>query len=379
MPEREPLTPLDLAEHLALLQRIRDQRTAVRGSLTAGLMALEQAYHGERQRAARRTRRVLGLAAAAALLVLAPLAWWLGAPHPTSLTVVASPAARLDLDTTSRHYVSQAEVEAQLLRLGHSLARELPARLADPLVTIDEVASSARALAASGHAGNGGTFGPDLQLASNWLGQRLPRLHGGELATALDALSMVAAETGVGIAPVREHGRRLVAETLAGLGRADDLTAPSTPVRQIADCGRFLALAPAFGIPNRDARAVREALVSALATRAADSAAAAELLAAQLFGFGDVNGRATAAAALDHWPPTQLSTADLQTMQQLAASAEPGVPAWTRFLLDLRRLARCAIPDDLTARANMLLCLASSSFVVRSCRYAEAVAFAQRQ
>lgn len=350
-----------------LLAAIRAQRTGLRPQLTARLFAAEAAH------AARWSLRLRPyLLIAAALLVTAPLLVLLLQPRPAPVL--------LRLDADADQYISQAEVDAQLQRLATALCAVLPggqrAGGVAAASSTAEIARIAHALAATGRAGNGGAFGPDLRTAAGWLEQQLPDLHGSELATALAALSVVAAETGDAVAALRAHGARLVDEGLqeAHGGRLW----PQAPAPALAECGRLLALAPAFGIDAAPAAQLRRHLAVELERRTRDGGAGPDLLAAQLYGFGDLLDCADAERQLRQWRPTALTAGDLTTMQQVVASIESGEADWRRFRLGLRRLAICQVPTAAAAQADMLLCLAASSLTNRGLRFSQAVAFAQR-
>lgn len=376
MPDHSP-ERFDRADRL--LQRLRAERTEASADLTARLMAAEQRHWDGRAATITATVRRRWLAAAAALLLL-PLSWW-ALPDGATVPVASSEdAVLLRLDDLAPAYVGQALVDAQLQRLARAVAATLPQRLADADTTVEDIAAVARALASSGLAGNGAAFGPDLRLASAWLQQQLPGLHDGTLATVLASLSTVAAETGDSFEAVRTHGRRLVEESLGALrrGSAEGLLSPRTTLAELADCGRLLALAPAFGIDLGAAGQLRQRLAREL-DRRGGAAPGPEVLAAQLYGFADLVDRDAFERTLRAWRPLTITARELAIMQHVAASIEPRMRGWTRFRLDLRQLATCALPVSTATRTDLLLCLASSSFGERNRRFSQAVAFAQRQ
>jgi hypothetical protein len=378
----EPPLLGELADNLSLLQRIRGLHVDERPGFSARMVDVERQHTLRRARLAatrRWVRRSVSMAAAALLLVALVLWSGRGSRSNGAWPAKAGESPLLTLAASPGDYVTEQELDKRVDRLAGLLAEALPARLADPGTAPEEVALMVRALAASGQARNGSPFGPDLQVGSRWLVERLPSLHGGQLAVVLESLSMAAAENGSQVEAVAAHCRRLVGELLAephGTQTADLLSATAPPTR-LAACGRLLAVAPAFGVDAAQAAGLRQLLAAGLEERrrVGDSQ---ELMAALLFGFADLVEREPVDRTLRQLQPTTIRVADLGTLHQIAASIEPGVRGWTGFLLQLRRLATCPIPASATAKSDLLLCLTSNAFVSRSCKFSQIVAFARR-
>jgi hypothetical protein len=247
--------------------------------------------------------------------------------------------------------------------------RRLAADIADALTSgapmgIGEVALAVRALLASGRYARNAVA---LHLGADRLVAALPGLQAGELASALAALGELAASTGLHLQQVREHGLRLLHETvdvddLSWTRRRPRLLSSATPPAQVADAGRFLALGPAFGLPGDEVLLARLLLEAHLQERRDLRNEMPDLLTALVYGFGDLmepGERQELEDRLRIWRPTSL-VPDYVALQQLAWSRTPRQAGFARFQLELRRVSALPTPAAIGDRAALLLCLATN-------------------
>ncbi|MGE3174102.1 MAG: hypothetical protein AB7O97_15855 [Planctomycetota bacterium] len=255
-----------------------------------------------------------------------------------------------------------AVVEDRVQDLCADLAVALLGGDADALPT-EEMALTVRALIAAG-----GQHRAAIDRGAELLAARLPALSAGPLAGALQALGEVAAAFGSPFeAAVHEHGRRLVDEVVAVEGeiwsrRLPALLAWSTPATEVAAAGRFLRIAPAFGIDADQAMLVRLLLLERLQERRDPRNETPDLPAALVYGFGDLLSAADrdeVERRLRTWRPEALLP-DFETLQQVAATRDPSCTGYARWQLDLRRVCAVPTPDGTGDRAALCLCLATS-------------------
>lgn len=191
----------------------------------------------------------------------------------------------------------------------------------------------------------------------------LPALDGGALAGALTALGEYAVATGEHADEVLAHGERLIAEIVSEetwLRRRPRLLSAGTPATALADAGRFLALAPAFGVDADQALFVRLMLVAHLHERRDERTETADTLAALAYGFSDLLTQAERSGIDDRlltWRPLSLLP-DYEALHQLAASRTPANTGYARWQLGLRRLIGLPTPAGLRDRASLCLCFA---------------------
>ena len=228
------------------------------------------------------------------------------------------------------------------------------------------VASGVRALIAAG---------PDaartaaLRHGGDWLARRLPKLQGERLVIALSGLVEIAAVNGQHFDEVAIGGQRLVDEVLKPDSERWRRSLPELLTSRVAagsvgEAGRVLSRLPAFGIAPGPCKLVRLLLLGQLRERRALSQDRPEVLAAMLYGCGDLlatesNEQVRISWALRRWKPTRLAP-DFGTVQQLAWAQTPGSRGYTRLQGELRQLAVLPAPTDMRNCAAFCLCLATN-------------------
>ena len=256
---------------------------------------------------------------------------------------------------------SLPEVDDRVQALARDLATEVRTNDALP---VPELALVLRALLASGACR---ADDPALQDGVERLRAALPLLEGGELASALAALGEVAASTGTPIDELQEHGERLLRSVLGVDGdnwtRArPSLLAPKTPVDQLADAGRFLALGPCFGLDAEAVLLVRLLIAAHLQERRDLRRETPNLLVALAYGFGDLLSRAErdeVEARLLAWQPASL-VPDYLALQQLAWSRVPAQRGFAHFQLEMQFVSALATPATTRDKAAFCLSLATN-------------------
>jgi hypothetical protein len=258
-------------------------------------------------------------------------------------------------------------VDGRVQQLATAIARELMAE-APPEAGGDRVATMALAVRALLAAGAGGADRDRARdLAGDWLAARLPDLHGGPLVEALAALAELAAVTGRHFEPVASHGRRLVDSVLSPDAQNWERSLPALlgsrlPPAVIGDASRLLQRLPGFGVDGGRCALVRKLLSGQLRARRDGGQDGPELLAALVYGCGDLLTAAEREAIdvqLRRWKPVRLAP-DFRTVQQLAWAFEPGRSGFTRTQGELRQLAVCPDPVELAGRAAFCLCLCTN-------------------
>jgi hypothetical protein len=264
-------------------------------------------------------------------------------------------------------------VDERVQHLASAIAHELPAVMAgswpanraDRADRVTAVALAVRALIAAG----GADAERDRQrtAAARWLAAQAPDLHGAALVEALAALVEVAAVSGEHFDVVVQQGQRLVDAVL----RPDDqiwerslpvLLGSRLPAATAGDAARLLRRLPGFGLTSDRCSLVRQLLLGQLRSRRAGGQDGPELLAALLFGCGDLlpdAERTEIELQLRRWKPVRLAP-DYRTVQQVAWAVEPGQSGFTRLQGELRQLAVCPDPATLPSRAAFVLCLATN-------------------
>ena len=168
-----------------------------------------------------------------------------------------------------------------------------------------------RALFASGSDTHAGRHRNTVRRCALWLEARLESLNGGELASALTALSDLAVRDGgrMGIV-VGKHAASLARETITrpDLKGKDhrrlrpSLLSSDVPAASLGDAGRLFRLAPAFGVRPELAFEARRMVLTHLEERLETSEQPSSL-AAQLYGFGDLVRRSELDRRLKPWRP----------------------------------------------------------------------------
>jgi hypothetical protein len=208
-----------------------------------------------------------------------------------------------------------------------------------------------------------------LRNGGNWLASRLPQLTGERLVLALSGLVELAAISGQHFEAVAEHGQRLVDEVLQPSDenwrrRLPDLLSGYADAGNIGEAGRILARLPAFGVEPHRCKLVRQLILGQLRDRRTTAQDRPEVLAAMLYGCGDLLDETTGELdrigwQLLRWKPTRLAP-DFGTVQQIAWSRAPGSRGYTRLQRELRQLAVLPMPKSLASRSAFLMCLATN-------------------
>ena len=231
---------------------------------------------------------------------------------------------------------------------------------------LSDISWGVRGLIASGSATYRTTA---LRNGGKWLANRLPQLTGERLVIALSGLVELAAISGQHFEAVAEHGQRLVDEVLLPSDenwrrRLPDLLSGYADAGNIGEAGRILARLPAFGIDPHRCKLVRQLLLGQLRDRRSSAQDRPEVLAAMLYGCGDLLDESTGELdrigwQLLRWKPTRLAP-DFATVQQMAWSRAPGSRGYTRLQRELRQLAILSKPHSLASRSAFLMCLATN-------------------
>jgi hypothetical protein len=258
-------------------------------------------------------------------------------------------------------------VDGRVQQLAAAIAQELMAE-SPPEAGGDRVTTMALAVRALLGAGaDGADRDRARDQAGDWLAARLPDLHGGPLVEALAALTELAAVTGRHFEPVALHGRRLVDSVLSPDAQNWERSLPALlgsrlPPAVIGDASRLLQRLPGFGVDGGRCALVRKLLSGQLRARRDGGQDGPELLAALVYGCGDLLTAAEREAIdlqLRRWKPVRLAP-DFRTVQQLAWAFEPGRSGFTRTQGELRQLAVCPDPVELAGRAAFCLCLCTN-------------------
>lgn len=272
-----------------------------------------------------------------------------------------------------------ASLEDRIQALGDQVAEKAHEALAAQEIDVPSAALTLRALLAAGSAP---AIGPHAELVSrlaSWLSHRLPELEGGDLASALAGLVDLAVVVGGDLdVAVAEHSRRMALTIAAAVEPAPWVSWPrssphdpmrgarpallhaGTSVTSLADAGRVLELAPAFGVEPQLAHRARLLVAAHLQERlATGDGERPELLAAQLYGFADLVDRQDVQRRLLLWRP-RLLLPDFVAMHHLFWSQCPPRAGWSELQDELRALAAAKTPPRLGDAAALLLCLATN-------------------
>ena len=231
---------------------------------------------------------------------------------------------------------------------------------------LNNISWGVRALIASGSSAYRANA---LRNGGEWLAGHVPQLTGERLVIALSGLVELAAISGQHFEAVAEHGQRLVDDVLQPSDenwrrRLPDLLAGHAAAGNLGEAGRILARLPAFGIAPQRCKLVRQLMLGQLRDRRTTAQDRPEVLAAMLYGCGDLLDEATGELdrigwQLLRWKPTRLAP-DFGTVQQIAWSRAPGSRGYTRLQRELRQLAILPMPDNLAGRSAFLMCLATN-------------------
>ena len=134
-----------------------------------------------------------------------------------------------------------------------------------------------------------------------------------------------------------------------------------TTAAQLADAGRVLELAPAFGVDSRSALRSRAYLAAHVAERIAISTEERlDLLAAHLYGFADLVDRASIEQRLRLWELLDFVPDDFVALYHVAWTRFPLRAGWADFQRQLRRIAAIDTPRSAFETAALLLTLAAN-------------------
>ncbi len=259
-----------------------------------------------------------------------------------------------------------------------ALAAAIAARLErEPLHAVGPRAAALalRALLAAGSSPSTGHRGAVAALRAD-LARRLPEVRGADRVAVLAAMVDVAVLTdGVEVELVRRYATALarsvsrpaeVRVAAHGHGvvvaqRRPELLRIETPAASLADAGHVLRLAPAFGVDPALARQARRLVAAHLQERlAAASVEQPALLAAQLYGFGDLVDRGEVDRMLSLWRPRLMASADVVALYQMAWGQYPPRPGWARFQWELREVGAAKTPESVLDTAALLLSVATN-------------------
>jgi hypothetical protein len=147
----------------------------------------------------------------------------------------------------------------------------------------------------------------------------------------------------------------------ASVGARPELLSFGTPLHALADAGRLLWIAPAFGSHPGLALRARMMVAAHVEERLVQGAGAEQpaRLAALLYGFGDLVDRGGVERELALWRPRLLRD-DLVAVHHLAWSRYPVRAGWAEFQRELRWLSGLPSPESLRSRAALLLGLCTN-------------------
>ncbi|MGK0299488.1 MAG: hypothetical protein ACI89X_000352 [Planctomycetota bacterium] len=273
---------------------------------------------------------------------------------------------------------SLAEVDDRVQELADGIADEMLQVVAGQLDPVDaaelhvsskeltDIAWGVRALIASGPSAYRAKA---LRNGGDWLARRIPQLEGERLVIALSGLMELATISGQHFETVAAHGQRMVNDVLQPSDetwrrRLPEMLAGRAAAGNLGEAGRILARLPAFGVAPHRCQLVRELMLGQLRDRRTTAQDRPEVLAAMLYGCGDLLDEDTGEAdrigwQILRWKPTRLAP-DFGTVQQIAWSRAPGSRGYTRLQRELRQLAVLPMPQELSNRAAFLMCLATN-------------------
>ena len=277
-----------------------------------------------------------------------------------------SPDARAEL----RRRTGLADFDSRIGAVACEVAREVGGLAqvvragGDPL----DLAFALRALVAAGSDSVRGPHAEEVGLARDGLlgfldggaevgRQSLP----GRRVSALCALAELAVlGDEAAIHCVAASSDEVASGVLGGSGVGDqarpELLRFGTPIHALADAGRLLWIAPAFGSHPGLALRARMMVAAHVEERLDQGAGAEQPL---LYGFGDLVDRDGVERALALWRPRLLRD-DLVAVHHLAWSRYPVRAGWADFQRELRWLSGLPSPDGLRSRAALLLGLCTN-------------------
>ncbi|MCC6782935.1 MAG: hypothetical protein IT457_08820 [Planctomycetes bacterium] len=293
----------------------------------------------------------------------ADFADWLAAENLLAQTRAAlERRASPELRARWRYATGAADVEARVTRLVDELGARTVQLLAQAEPDVEDLACALRALLASGAIRGRREL---LDACRDELARRVDRLDAGRAAVALAALADLAVlETDALGAFVAQRAERLAEAALerAPDGRRPPLLSWTEPAPRLAEAGRVLALAPAFGADAALSLRARMSIAAHLEERLArmQRFETPELHAAIAYGFGDLVELSAADAALAFWP-ARLLLPDYTALVHYTWSKYPLRAGWAELQLELRGLAALPTPTGLRDTAALLLALCSDA------------------
>lgn len=271
------------------------------------------------------------------------------------------------------------DMDVRIGAVAREVAREVPMVAAavragsDPL----DLAFALRALVAAGSATGRGPHAAEVAMARDGLLQFLEEGESrrGDLpGRRVSALCAIAELAVLGDRPSIDFVARAADDLAAGVlgstataaeeGRVaarPELLSFGTPLHALADAGRLLWIAPAFGAHPGLALRARMMVAAHVEERLVRGAGAEQpaRLAALLYGFGDLVDRDAVERALALWRPRLLRD-DLVAVHHLAWSRYPVRAGWADFQRELRWLSGLPSPESLRGRAALLLGLCTN-------------------
>ena len=263
----------------------------------------------------------------------------------------------------ARIAATSAQIAVRVERTLGSVAQDAAAVLdAEQVVGLS---FALRALVAAGSSLEHGEHAPTVRACRDAMLRELPALPRQLQPSVLAAISELAI-----------LGDRLSAAVLANAAddlARDTLRAPTdgrrpamlswlTPLQSLADAGRVLLVAPAFGTHAMLAFHARLMIAAHLGERL-DARSGSEqpaLVAAQLYGFGDLIDRREADRRLTLWRGAALLP-DFVAMHHAAWSRYPVRSGWASFQRELRQIAGVPTPDGLSDASALLLTLCTNT------------------
>ncbi len=250
---------------------------------------------------------------------------------------------------------------ARIETLAGEVSTKIRIAIVDSTATVGDVALSLRAMMAGGSTRRLGDHQDCVRQCTDWLVERLPALKGGELATALSGLVDVAVVSGPKMGRlVGVHASRLAESVIYSYNNhRPSMLNWQTSAAQLADAGQVLRLAPAFGIVNKEALLARVYLAMHLSERIdLSTSERPDLLAAKLYGFGDLIDRSDTERRLGLWHARDLVPEHYVALHHVAWSRFPLRSGWADFQLELCSVSTLATPDASSDASALLLSLA---------------------
>lgn len=258
---------------------------------------------------------------------------------------------------------SSTSLDSRIQDLATEIAAKIDRRLAAQEATVMEVSLAVRALLAAGSCPDAGAHGDSVRRCARYLEERIGDLKGAQLASGLAGLMDLAVVTGKDLERlVGEHVDRLAHAVFYAEGEKQrpSLLHWETPAASLADAGVVLRLAPAFGVNVVRAGRARRLLAAHVQERMASTRnERPDLVAALLYGFGDLVDR----RELDHklllWSPRRLVfPGHFVALHHVSWSQFPARRGWARFQDDLRAVSVMPTPEDVGDASALLLALA---------------------